>query len=152
MICGGSSKSIEQLNINAQVFDEKNNSYKTTRIYNVKEQERTKTFYIDFGEILAKNNKFQVKYSGGPWNGSMREDYDGVVIGEHLLFDDVISQKVSLIFENNPTISCSLFKYNYLTGNLEKLNYNIQQIENEYICTITENEKDAIYFYMYKYL
>lgn len=152
MICGGSSKSIEKLNIKAKAFDEKNNCYKDTEIYDVQEQERTKTFYINFGEILAKNDKFKVKYNGGPWNGSMREDYDGIVIGEHLLFDGVINQKISLVFENNPTISCSIFRYNYLTGNLEKLNHNIQQINNEYTCTITENAKDSVYFYMYKYL
>lgn len=153
MTCGGSSTSSDNINANTYYYDYKNKKYKNTRHKLINEDERCKIIKIYFKRTLGEGEKFKIKYVEKQWDGAMRMNYDGIVIGEQLFFDILKEQNVIIKFKNIKNLRCELFQYNYKKNEISKMNCNIFLKNNSCSCSIKEKDidKDCILFFMYRY-
>lgn len=153
MTCGGSSVASSDIKASTYTFDYDENRYRVTNSSLILEDERSKLLKIDFGKILAKEDPFKVKYIENQWDGAMRKNYDGIVIGEHLFYNSLKEQDITLKFMKISNLVCEIFQYNFKTSEIQKLNINIKVDTNECHCSIKSRDisKYCIYFLMYRY-
>ena len=153
MTCGGSSTSSNNINAYTYYFDILANTYKPTKHKLEYEDERSKLIKIYFDSTLGKDDKFKIKYVEKNWDGAMRKNYDGIVIGEQLFFKELKEQNIMLKFRNIDDLKCELFQFNFKTNEISKLNIKISISSSECNCSIKSNdiEKNCILFLMYRY-
>lgn len=153
MTCGGSSASSDSIAAYTYFFDYSTNKYKSTKHTLISENERNKIIKIYFRGILAKDEQFKIKYLEKHWDGAMRINYDGIVVGEQLFFKSLKEQDIVLKFKNITDLNCELFQYNFKTNEISKLNTNIYISNCECRCSIKDKDinRNCILFLMYRY-
>lgn len=152
MFSGGSSIDASRINLHVYSLNP-NNRYIETRYTIEDEGANRKIVSIPFGRILSKGDHFKVKFEF-LWKGSMREDYDGVVIADHLFYPAINEQIVQVSVEVNDNcegVSFELYQYNFYTKKLERFNNRITLLgKNTASCSITNVSQKCVYFFMYK--
>lgn len=153
MTCGGSSISSNNIDAYTYCFDFLTNKYKHTRYKLEYEDERSKLLKIYFNNTLGKDEQFKIKYVEKQWEGAMRINYDGILIGEQLFFKELKEQNIILKFNNVNNLKCEIFQYNFKTNEISKLNIKTSISNYECNCSIKNNdiEKNCILFLMYRY-
>lgn len=153
MTCGGSSTSSDNINAYTYFFDFSTKKYKEAQHKLVTEDERSKVIKIYFNSTLGKNEQFKIKYVEKHWDGAMRVNYDGIVIGEQLFFRELKEQNITLKFKNVNNLKCEIFQYNFKRNEISKLNIKTSILNCECCCSFKSNDikKNCILFFMYSY-
>lgn len=153
MTCGGSSTSSDRIDAYTYNFDYSINKYKRTKHKLINENERSKIVKIYFNRTLGQDEQFKVKYIEKNWDGAMRKNYDGIVVGEQLFFKLLKEQYIILKFKNVENLSCELYEFNFKKNEISKLNIKIEISNYECHCSIKDSyiNKNCILFLMYHY-
>lgn len=153
MTCGGSSTSSDNIDAYTYYFDFLTNKFKHARYKLIYEDERSKLLKIYFNSTLGKDEQFKIKYVEKHWDGAMRINYDGIVIGEQLFFKELKEQNITLKFKDINNLDCEIFQFNFKTNEISKLNIRTYITNNECNCSIKNSniENNCILFLMYRY-
>lgn len=149
MTCGGSSISLENIHISSYDFLE--DKFVETKFNPLDDNERTKTIKLPFDHILSKNDFFKVRYKEEDWSGAMRNDYDGIVIAEHLLFKEIIEQIIYVNFLSGKIKSIEIYSYNIDTHIVKKTEKKVEVNNGKYKWSTSVQKHNIIYFLFYTY-
>lgn len=151
MTCGGSSTSAKDIAISTYVCKSR---FIKTKYTILQENERVKIIKLPFNDNISTGNPFNVKYVEKDWSGSMRNDYDGLVVAEHLLFKKVQKQHVKVVFKRGTISNIDVYSYNIINHEIIKLdNVIIKESDLVYHWEhVTEKaDRNIIYFILYIY-
>ncbi len=152
MTCGGSSTSIKDMKI--LTYAQKKNNFKKTNYVLLKENERVKIIKLPFEDNISSGHQFKVKYVEKNWSGSMRNDYDGIIVAEHLLFKKVRKQEVTIVFEQGQISKIDVYSYNIKNHELIKLDNIIHKEDDKtysWVHTTVKSDENIVYFISYTY-
>lgn len=151
MTCGGFSATLDDIGINIYTYDFEKKKYNKVKFESITENERTKLIKVYFNKILSNKDKFKVKYQENHWYGAMRNKKDGIVVGEHLFFDSLSEQIITLRFSNTNNINAELYQYNFKEKKITKMETHIYIDNNICKVSIKNTSNNCVYFLMYNY-
>ncbi len=151
LTCGGSSASSQDIKISSYIF--KNNKYHKTVNEVKQDKERVKILKLKFDNVLSEHSNFKVKYLEKNWSGSMRNDYDAIIVAEHILFHNVKNQIIDLEFMKGNIESIETYSYNIKNHELSIVDEQLPVQNNKYHFEFESHKisNDCIYFILYTY-